>query len=294
MRMSCVRPGCGGSATAVVLWDRDALLVTIDEPEAAGPGAIVLCARHIGRFKAPVGWKLDDLRPGHEAPPAPAATPPPAAPELANEEGAMAPPSLASSQNETKDETHLRADATLTPMIERAFRSASPGQARRPGAEIRGFAWLERVHPEIDSGPERLGERVEHHRQEPADGERDDQEGHSRDLGGGRDEPDDERDEHHAEGDDGVHADRPDELPFAALEQVAAARAALDDAGVPREDVTRAADATPQQEGTAEHAAKARGRGGRNALAAISQRITHHAEQGSEQYCLFPAWALTA
>jgi hypothetical protein len=220
MRTSCVRPGCGGSAAAAVLIDRDQQLVVLHPPEVGGPGAIALCARHVARVTTPAGWQLDDLRvvivldePVDAAPPLVASVPDPV------------PVSAGASV-----ESSLVVDDGATPLLRRAFRAASPGELRRPG-QPRGFAWLERRHGQVDGGPGGLRERVEQHGQQPRDREPGDKQRHNGDVGRGDDEPHHERDQQRAERDDRVHPHRPDEVTFRPLEEEPATRATLDHVG---------------------------------------------------------------
>ncbi len=58
-----MRSACLGPADVLVVMDVVELTFTIhDLDEVDGPGAVVLCATHIGRLRAPVGWDLVDLR----------------------------------------------------------------------------------------------------------------------------------------------------------------------------------------------------------------------------------------
>jgi hypothetical protein len=220
MRTSCVRPGCGGSAAAAVLIDRDQHVVVLHPPEVGGPGAIALCARHVARVTTPSGWRLDDMRVVIVLD-EPIEVTAPVAPEAV---------SVSAGAPVASIETSLRVDDGVTPLLGRAFRAASPGELRRPG-ETRGFAWLERRHGQVDGGPGRLRERVEDHGQNGRDREPGHQQRHDGDVGRGDDEPDHERDQQRSERDDGVHPHRADELTLGPLEQEAALAAPLDHVG---------------------------------------------------------------
>ena len=63
MRDLCMRSACLGPADVLVVMDVSDLTFTIhDLDEVDGPGAVVLCATHIDRLRAPVGWDLVDAR----------------------------------------------------------------------------------------------------------------------------------------------------------------------------------------------------------------------------------------
>jgi uncharacterized protein DUF3499 len=217
MRTSCVRPGCGGSAAAAVLIDRDEHVVVLHPPEVGGPGAIALCARHVARVTTPSGWRLDDMRVVIVLD-EPIDLTAPALPDVV--------PVSAS----VPIETSLRVDDGATPLLGRAFRAASPGELRRPG-EARGFAWLERRHGQVDRGPGGLRERVEENGQKGRDREPGHQQRHDGDIGRGDDESDHDRDQQRAERDDGVHPYRADELTLGSFEEEPAPRAPLDHVG---------------------------------------------------------------
>jgi hypothetical protein len=58
-----MRSACLGTADVLVVMDVAELTFTIrDLDEVDGPGAVVLCATHIDRLRAPVGWDLVDTR----------------------------------------------------------------------------------------------------------------------------------------------------------------------------------------------------------------------------------------
>ena len=58
-----MRSACLGPADVLVVMDVSDLTFTIhDLAEVDGPGAVVLCATHIDRLRAPVGWELIDAR----------------------------------------------------------------------------------------------------------------------------------------------------------------------------------------------------------------------------------------
>ena len=58
-----MRSACLGTAEVLVVMDVAGLTFTVhDLDEVDGPGAVVLCATHIGRLWAPVGWDLIDAR----------------------------------------------------------------------------------------------------------------------------------------------------------------------------------------------------------------------------------------
>ncbi len=58
-----MRSACLGPADVLVVMDVSDLTFTIhDLDEVDGPGAVVLCATHIERLRAPVGWDLIDTR----------------------------------------------------------------------------------------------------------------------------------------------------------------------------------------------------------------------------------------
>ncbi|MBR11622.1 MAG: hypothetical protein CL442_00540 [Acidimicrobiaceae bacterium] len=63
MRDLCMRSACQGAADVLVVMDVAELTFTLqDLAEVDGPGAVVLCATHVGRLVAPVGWRLVDER----------------------------------------------------------------------------------------------------------------------------------------------------------------------------------------------------------------------------------------
>lgn len=58
-----MRSACLGTAEVLVVMNVAELTFTIrDLDEVDGPGAVVLCAMHINRLRAPVGWNLLDIR----------------------------------------------------------------------------------------------------------------------------------------------------------------------------------------------------------------------------------------
>ena len=139
MRTTCVRPGCGGSAAAVVLMDRDQQVVVVHPPQVGGPGAIALCAKHVDRVTTPAGWEVRDLRAALDA----ALEIAPEPPELITAAATVTVIATKRRPTTADPDVSLRVDDGATPMLGRAFRAASPGELRRPG-EARGFAWLER------------------------------------------------------------------------------------------------------------------------------------------------------
>ena len=63
MRDLCMRSACLGTAEVLVVMDVAELTFTVhDLAEVDGPGAVVLCATHVERLRAPVGWELIDAR----------------------------------------------------------------------------------------------------------------------------------------------------------------------------------------------------------------------------------------
>ena len=63
MRDLCMRSACLGSAEVLVVMDVAELTFTVyDLDEVDGPGSVVLCATHVERLRAPVGWELVDAR----------------------------------------------------------------------------------------------------------------------------------------------------------------------------------------------------------------------------------------
>ena len=63
MRDLCMRSTCLGTAEVLVVMDVAELTFTVhDLDEVDGPGAVVLCATHVERLRAPVGWELIDAR----------------------------------------------------------------------------------------------------------------------------------------------------------------------------------------------------------------------------------------
>ena len=63
MRDLCMRSACLGTAEVIVVMDVAELTFTVhDLDEVDGPGAVVLCATHVERLRAPVGWELVDAR----------------------------------------------------------------------------------------------------------------------------------------------------------------------------------------------------------------------------------------
>ena len=63
MRDLCMRSACLGTAEVLVVMDVAELTFTVhDLDEVDGPGAVVLCATHVERLRAPVGWELVDAR----------------------------------------------------------------------------------------------------------------------------------------------------------------------------------------------------------------------------------------
>ncbi|SVB54756.1 uncharacterized protein METZ01_LOCUS207610 [marine metagenome] len=58
-----MRSACLGTAEVLVVMDVAELTFTVhDLDEVDGPGAVVLCATHVERLRAPVGWELIDAR----------------------------------------------------------------------------------------------------------------------------------------------------------------------------------------------------------------------------------------
>ena len=58
-----MRSACLGTAEVLVVMDVAELTFTVhDLAEVDGPGAVVLCATHVERLRAPVGWELIDAR----------------------------------------------------------------------------------------------------------------------------------------------------------------------------------------------------------------------------------------
>ena len=63
MRDLCMRSACLGTAEVLVVMDVAELTFTVhDLAEVDGPGAVVLCATHVERLRAPVGWELIDAQ----------------------------------------------------------------------------------------------------------------------------------------------------------------------------------------------------------------------------------------
>ena len=53
-----MRSACLGTAEVLVVMDVAELTFTVhDLAEVDGPGAVVLCATHLERLRAPVGWE---------------------------------------------------------------------------------------------------------------------------------------------------------------------------------------------------------------------------------------------
>lgn len=56
----CVKPGCGGSAAALLSYDHAGRTAWLDDPHLEGGWA--LCAAHAGRLSVPNGWVRVDRR----------------------------------------------------------------------------------------------------------------------------------------------------------------------------------------------------------------------------------------
>jgi hypothetical protein len=168
--------------------DRNALTVIFLEPAEAAMGAALLCDLHQRRVAVPDGWAVRDERGGHTDASA-AETPVTAGPAV---------------------------DDESRPLLRRAFRAATPGSAL--DREPRGLSWLERLHHEVDGGPEHPAQRMDDDGQHDADTDRDREDGDDGDLGRREHDADDDRAHDRGGGDDGVQADGTDEVTFLALE----------------------------------------------------------------------------
>ncbi len=59
----CVRPGCGGSASATLTYDYARRTVWLDSmDEELEPGAWAMCSAHADGLRVPIGWARDDRR----------------------------------------------------------------------------------------------------------------------------------------------------------------------------------------------------------------------------------------
>lgn len=146
MRDLCMRSACQGAADVLVVMDVAELTFTLhDLAEVDGPGAVVLCVRHMDRLVAPVGWSLVDERGGGELIPLPERPPTLAeateespaaqsveAPEPAAEirpvaavhplEAARAAHEAAMAERADEPAPDAGPDAGATPLLARAFR----------------------------------------------------------------------------------------------------------------------------------------------------------------------------
>ena len=61
---TCVRPDCGESANATLVYDYGARVVWLGELDSDGDGPRIwgVCSTHADNLKVPVGWTLDDRR----------------------------------------------------------------------------------------------------------------------------------------------------------------------------------------------------------------------------------------
>ena len=231
-RSLCDRPGCARAARVAVVLDRNALSVIFLEPADAAVGAVLLCDLHQRRVAVPDGWVVRDERGAVEAPtPVPTPEPVTVAPVV---------------------------DDESRPLLRRAFRAAAPGSAL--SREPRGLSWLERLHLEVDGGPQHPAERMDDDRDDDGDADGDREDRHDGDVARREQDPDDDRGHERGRGDDGVHADGADEVTFLALEDEAAAGAADSHLQPMPEDLALPADRAPREQGATDELPPARRR----------------------------------
>jgi hypothetical protein len=235
-----------------VVVDRSALTVILLEPADAAVGAALLCDLHQRRVAVPDGWLVRDERASAmhaETESAPVESAPATAPVGSAPVGSapvMAAPAVA--------------EGDARPLLRRAFRAASPGSAF--AREPRGLSWLERLHLQVDGGPQHAAERMDDDRQHDADADGDREDRDDRDVGRRQHDADDDRSHQHDRGDDGVHPDGADEVAFLALEDEATAGTPVGHLQPMTEDLALPADGTPREQGAADELPPARrGRG---------------------------------
>lgn len=72
--LSCVRPGCGAPAGAILTYDYANRLVWLDDHGGAPePGLWGICQDHADRLRVPRGWARQDRRRGMDRTSAPLA-----------------------------------------------------------------------------------------------------------------------------------------------------------------------------------------------------------------------------
>jgi hypothetical protein len=232
--------------------DRGALTVFLMETADAAMGAVLLCELHQRRVAVPDGWALHDERVTAVDAPAPVAA-------AVDDEPVIAVPAV---------------DDAARPLLRRAFRAAEPGSAL--AREPRGLSWLERLHLEMDGGPEHPADRMDDDRQHDADADGDGEDGSDRELGRRQRDADDDRSHERNRGDDGVHADGTDEMPFLALEDEPAPGTMVGHPQPTPEDLALAADGAPHPQGPPDERPPARRR-----------RSIDHGAQRMENLTLF-------
>jgi hypothetical protein len=218
------------------------------EPADAAVGAVLLCDLHQRRVAVPEGWVVRDARVSALPSPAPAPEPPASAPPAP----VIAPPATpaAPAVSVVADESR--------PLLRRAFRAAAPGSAL--SREPRGLSWLERLHLEVDGGPQHPTERMDDDRDDDGDGDGDREDRHDSDIAGRERDPNDDRAHERGRGDDGVHPDGADEMTFLALEDETAAGAMVGHLQPMAEDLALPADRAPREQRAADELPPARRR----------------------------------
>jgi len=218
MSLVCAKPGCVELIAGWFATNRDSRSVTISVHVA--PHATGLCSSHLQRFSVPAGWSLIDERDDDPA---------------ANEDHVVKrPPWFAPDTDPESVEPLEAAEGT---MLSRAFTGPTKSAGRPTNAvgsrddmislESRRLARLERIHGEVNGGPERSRRGQKQQGKEHRNGQTGDYHRNDLNVGPSQNRTDDEDDRQQGKTHDRVDSYGTDELPFPPLEAELAPRAAL-------------------------------------------------------------------
>ena len=159
MRDLCMRSACQGAADVLVVMDVAELTFTVhDLAEVDGPGAVVLCATHMDRLVAPVGWRLVDERGGAELIRLPER--PPTLAEASEESAVVRPFETPESDRKLRPvaAVHPLEVARAAHEAAQAERVARMGDAEDAGPDAAATPLLARAFRGVERGGDRGGE----------------------------------------------------------------------------------------------------------------------------------------
>ena len=155
-----MRSACLGTAEVLVVMDVAELTFTVyDLDEVDGPGAVVLCATHVERLRAPVGWELVDARGVGSVIPLPerpmtVAEAADVADEVLRPVASVHPLTVARAAADVESGTEDPVpDSEETPLLARAFLGVNRHPAATPAGSPAGSSGADGEGPAVEDDP---------------------------------------------------------------------------------------------------------------------------------------------